>query len=128
MKEALVTLAAATTGGATATDADRAEAAALLALLEAAAEPTGTWAQRADLIEGTWEQIWTDNPQSGTVWGNGRSSRRKLKGPISGRVVQIIKREIEPVRMRTSNSRSRLSVYALRSPCILSPPVAAAPV
>lgn len=39
---------------------------------------------------GSWNQIFCDNPGAGIVSGNGWSSRRKLMGPLSGKVTQIV--------------------------------------
>ena len=39
---------------------------------------------------GVWSQLYCDNPAAGTVAGDGRSSRRQLIGPISGRVTQRV--------------------------------------
>lgn len=90
LKQALVALSRSTDGGARATDADAAEAADLIKLLESAAGPASSWADRAGQIEGAWDQVYTDNPQAGTVWSDGRRSRRRLLGPLSGRVQQVI--------------------------------------
>ena len=65
----------------------------LIQLLEAYGneQPVRNWAARGPTLAGAWEQIYTDNVKgSGTVKGNGSWSRRKLIGPLSGRVLQII--------------------------------------
>lgn len=56
-------------------------------LLEASQSSVG---MDATLACGSWNQIFCDNPGGGIVSGNGRTSRRKMVGPISGRVTQII--------------------------------------
>ena len=91
LKQAITQLAADTAGGVTESEADAAEMAELICLLEKAASGAQpSWETRVPLMVGSWDQIYTDNPQAGTVWGNGFKSRRKLKGPISGRVLQLI--------------------------------------
>lgn len=99
LKQEIYALAARTNGGATATEGDRSEAAELIAALEASeGEPAPA---KSALMAGVWDQVYTDNPQAGTVRGDGRSARRRLwplkgtliwplRGFISGRVVQII--------------------------------------
>ena len=55
----------------------------------------GDWSERGPALAGVWEQIYTDNPNAGTVAGDGKSSRRKMLGPLSGRVQQLINYEAE---------------------------------
>ena len=89
LKQAIRCLAAQTTGGSSATYDERKEAAALIAQLEQSS-PSCTWEERGPLIDGAWEPVYTDNPSAGTVWSDGRTSRRKLKGAISGRHQQVV--------------------------------------
>lgn len=89
LKQAIGRLAAETTGGSSATDDERKEAAALIAQLEQNS-PSGTWEERGPLIDGVWDLVYTDNPSAGTVWSDGRTSRRKLKGAILGRHQQVV--------------------------------------
>jgi len=43
------------------------------------------------------------------VWGNGRFSRRTLKGPISGRVQQVVRYTAQPLRFEyAQRARARL--------------------
>ena len=116
IKQAIAGLAAKTQGGSSASEEDFAEAAVLVSLLEAASGPQRSWAARGPIIEGEWDQIFTDNANAGTIDGDGTQSRRKLKGPISGRVQQVIEydepfgREIPPKFKYAQRARAR---YAL---------------
>ena len=94
LKAALVDLAARTRGGARATAQDAADAAVLIEKLELCGGIEGDWAERGPAMAGVWEQIYTDNPNAGTVAGDGKSSRRKMLGPLSGRVQQLINYEV----------------------------------
>ena len=94
LKAALVDLAAKTRGGARATAQDAADAAVLIEKLELCGGVEGDWADRGPAMAGVWEQIYTDNPNAGTVAGDGKSSRRKMLGPLSGRVQQLINYEV----------------------------------
>ena len=78
-------LAAQVRGGAAAAPAQAAEMEALVQLLESQPSDDG-----AAATCGTWDQIYCDNPGAGTTWGNGRTSRRRLIGPITGRVTQVV--------------------------------------
>ena len=93
LKQALSQLAAQTVGGAAATAADAAEAAELVALLEAAAKPVRSWPARGPAMEGAWDQVYTDNANAGAVFADGSLTRRALKGPLSGRVQQVVSYE-----------------------------------
>ena len=74
-------------GGAAATPAQTAEMARLVSLLE---ESQPREARSAAACQGTWSQIYCDNPAAGTTWGDGKTSRRKMIGRITGRVTQVV--------------------------------------
>ena len=90
LKQALAGLAARTNGGAAATDTDAAEAEVLIQLLEARGKKAPSWEARGPLIKGSWDQAYTDNPNAGTTKATGGMARRRLVGPFSGRVQQLI--------------------------------------
>ena len=69
--------------------------AVLIEKLELCGGIEGDWSERGPALAGVWEQIYTDNPNAGTVAGDGKSSRRKMLGPLSGRVQQLINYEAE---------------------------------
>ena len=89
IKEAISQLAATTTGGASATVAGAAEAATLVAELEGSRGGIERPALSPSM-DGRWEQVYTDNSRSGTVWADGTSSRRQLVGPLAGRVEHVV--------------------------------------
>ena len=110
VKQALRRMAAQTSGGMRASPSQAAEVQALVHLLESAegSESRPTWQARGSLIAGRWDQIYTDNLKAGTVWASGTSSRRKLVGPISGRILQCI--EHKPPNGFTYIQRARSSL------------------
>lgn len=77
-----------TNGGAS---AGSAEAATMEAVVQALEATQATTALDPDLLAGTWNQIYTNNPAGGTVAGDGQTSRRSMIGPVSGRVTQIVR-------------------------------------
>lgn len=84
----ITSLAAQTNGGSTATPQQKEEMECLAQMLERqnpCAAPTAS----PSLLDGEWDQIYTDNP-IGITFGNGRMMRRKLRGPFTGRVTQLI--------------------------------------
>ena len=87
IKAAMVCLAKETRGGAAATAVEAAEMETLACMLEArnpTPEPAGS-----ALLNGAWDQIYTSNTV-GITFGDGRSMRRKLLGPLDGRVTQLV--------------------------------------
>ena len=92
IKQSLAQLGAETMGGAAASKAQHASALGLVVALEQSREPA-SWAELAPLLQGEWDQVYTDNAEAGAMWSNGRFTCRKLKGPISGRVRQCISYE-----------------------------------
>jgi pimeloyl-ACP methyl ester carboxylesterase len=88
IKERIWALARATQGGAHISDAEGAEMRRLVSQLESL-NPTAR-AASSPLMEGEWDQIYTDNPGGGVVDGDGRTARRQLIGPLSGRITQQV--------------------------------------
>ena len=124
IKQSLASIAARTTGGANASPSDVLASEELIQLLEAygSEQPVRNWAARGPTLAGEWEQIYTDNVKgSGTVKGNGSWSRRKLIGPLSGRVLQIIDyeepfgREIPPKFAYRQRARGRKRALGLQA-------------
>ena len=109
LKQALVAISRATAGGATASTESAAEAAELISLLERTAD-IPSWETRGPLMDGAWDQIYTDNPQGGTVWSDGTSARRRLIGPVSGRVLQMISFNAPDTFAYAQRARSRLAL------------------
>ena len=64
--------------------------------------PTAT----PSVLDGEWDQIYTDNP-AGITFGNGRLMRRKLLGPFTGRVTQLIDTSAE-----SAHYRQRIQTWA----------------
>ena len=96
IKQEICALAAQTNGGATAEGVQATQVDHLISMLEesSGSRPIRNWAARGNAMSGTWDQVYTNNTAgAGTVRGNGISSRRRLVGPLSGRVLQVIKYE-----------------------------------
>lgn len=103
IKQQMWTLAAATRGGADADEAQAAEMERLVAQLEARSEerrvecgdPSASAERDGALtadeaLDGEWDQVYCSNPKGGVVWSDGRTARRQLLGPLSGRVTQLV--------------------------------------
>lgn len=90
LKQAVSAIAARTKGGAAATLEEAAEAALLIEELEGCAEMRGGWPSRGPRMAGAWDQIYTTNKSAGTVSADGTSSRRRLAGPLTGRVQAVV--------------------------------------
>ena len=98
-------LAAETNGGSTSTPQQKAEMEVLAEMLERqnpCPAPTAT----PSVLDGEWDQIYTDNP-AGITFGNGRLMRRKLLGPFTGRVTQLIDTSAE-----SAHYRQRIQTWA----------------
>ena len=101
VKQAIFDFAAETNGGSKASERDAAEFQVLAELLESnnsCKAPTGSMAAGAE-IDGEWYQIYTSNTM-GITYGNGRLMKRKLIGPLSGRVTQLVDTSFGTYRQR----------------------------
>ena len=86
--QSITGLAAETQGGSTATAEQAAEMELLAGMLEQQ-NRCETLTTAPSLIDGEWDQVYTDNP-IGITFGNGKLMRRKLLGPFRGRVTQLV--------------------------------------
>ena len=89
LKAKITALAKRTFGGAKADESEAAEMERLIGLLEGLNKPEQE--KPANLVNGEWDQIYTSNTRGPPItYADGKLAKRKMLGPIAGRLTQII--------------------------------------